>query len=103
MDFGIPAEEFYQLTPRQFDLLDTRYREHRAHTEMVGAFTTAAVINYSVNGPEKYISPIRFMPNSIVEQAPELTEEELENESNYNLKVLQMAAELKAQHGKSIH
>jgi hypothetical protein len=65
---------------------------------MCAAFTTAAVINHSMNPPEKAATPLDFMPNHRArEREPELTDEELEERSDYQVRLLNMAAKLKAQ------
>jgi hypothetical protein len=65
---------------------------------MCAAFTTAAVINHSINPPEKAVTPLDFMPNHRAhEREPELTDDEIEERSDYQVRVLNMAAKLKAQ------
>lgn len=69
---------------------------------MVAAFTTAAVINHSELRPEDPVSPLDYMLNhrSHKSRAPEPTEEDEERDaemSEYNTRVLIMAARMKAQ------
>ena len=90
------------MTPGQFHLLGKRHREARVHTELVHAYTTAAAINYSYCSPETPVSVVDFMPNHsgyVGETEPELTEEELEEKAAFQLKVLQLAAEMKQESG----
>ena len=63
---------------------------------MVCAFTTAAVVNHSMCPPKEAVAPLRYMPNAQPAPVRAQTEEELEAESAYNLKVLQLAAQMKA-------
>lgn len=64
---------------------------------MVAAFTTAAVINHSMARPEKGVIPLDFMPNHKhrVEHTPQ-TDEQLQEMSDFNLRVLIEATKLKA-------
>ena len=62
-DLGLTTEEFWRLTPRMFHMLYARHREALLHREMVAAFTTAAVINFSMGAPKQPVPPVRFMPN----------------------------------------
>lgn len=57
------------MTPRQFHLLWGRRREDLLHREMIQAFTTAAIINYSLCRPNEPIAPKDFMPNFVVPTA----------------------------------
>lgn len=69
---------------------------------MVGAFTTAAVINHSVYAPEKPISPLQFMPNHRESEPPKPqipTEEHQAMKDTYTAQVLQLAYEMKQGHG----
>ena len=64
---------------------------------MVAAYTTAAVINYGVCRPEEPVKALDYMPNyrkpEIAE--PEKTQEQLEAESDYNVRVLELAAQMR--------
>lgn len=103
-DLGLTTEQFYTLTPRQFSLLMDAHRKRLAHTEMVHAFTTAAVINYAFSSPEKPVQPSDFMPNhrDVVStdspsQAPRrYTDDEV---LDWQARVAQLAAEMKQGHG----
>jgi hypothetical protein len=100
-DLGLTEAEFYSFTPRQFSLLYARHRESLAHAEMVSAHTTAAVKNYSFNPPEKYVSPLDYMPNHREHSSGEaehvVSEEVLEAQAAYQQRALQLSVELKAQ------
>jgi len=65
---------------------------------MCHAYTTAAVINYSMLRPEKGVSTLDFMPNhqQRVERTPQ-TEEQMQALSDFNLRVLIEATKQKAQ------
>ena len=71
-----------------------------AHAELVGAFTTTAVIMNGMYRPKEPVAPLMFMPNAqaVEEHEPtrEKTEEELEAESDYNRRVLEEAARQRA-------
>lgn len=75
--------------------------EDREHRELIGAYTTAAVINHSMFRPEEPVSARDFMP-SCMETAgsvpdEELSEEELERQSAFNLEVLIVAERMRRQ------
>lgn len=59
------------MTPRQFHLLWGRHREEVIHREMLQAFTTAAIINFSLCRPEEPVAPKDFMPNFQIPKAKE--------------------------------
>lgn len=59
------------MTPKQFHLLWERHREELVHREMIQAFTTAAVINFSLSRPDEAVAPRDFMPNFMVPVKPE--------------------------------
>lgn len=89
---------FWQLTPRQFDLLAQRHREELAHRELCSAFTTAAVVNHSFCPPEKPVPPSQWMPN--LERPPERpappTEAQQSAKNAFDAQVAQLTAEMKA-------
>jgi hypothetical protein len=71
---------------------------------MVGAYTTAAVINNGLYRPDQPMSPLRFMPNhrehEAVPRLAELTEEQMLARDMYLGQVYEMAAKLREQnHG----
>jgi hypothetical protein len=53
--------------------------EERTHREMTAAFTTAAVINFSMGRPEEPVSPLDYMPSRRVTTKRE-TENKLQAE-----------------------
>ena len=65
---------------------------------MVAAYTTAAVINYGFCRPEEPVSVMDYMPNYRKPEAtaePEKTPEQLQAESDYNVRVLELAAQMR--------
>lgn len=101
-NLGLSTEEFYSLTPRQFHLLNEAHRKSLVHREMIQAYTTAAIINYSLGAPETPAQPVDFIPHyqrpaSEASTKPvKLTEGELQD---WNTRVMNLAAELKQGHG----
>ena len=99
---GLSTEEFYDLTPRQFHLLAEAHRKRLAHQEMIQAYTTAAIINYSLAAPDDPAQPIQFMPHyrksAPAEAVPAnpITQDEL---TDWQTRVANLAAEMKAGHG----
>jgi hypothetical protein len=98
-DLGLSTSDFYALTPRQFHLLAEAHRKRLAHQEMIQAYTTAAIINYSLAAPDDPAQPIQFMPH-YKKPAPDeavpanpITEDEL---TDWQTRVANLAAELKA-------
>ena len=65
----------------------------------MSAWTTAAVKNYSMHPPEEPVAPIDYMPShrDAKQRAPELSEDELERVSAYNVRVAELALKLKEQ------
>lgn len=99
----LSTEEFYALTPRQFHLLVEAHHKRLAHQEMIQAYTTAAVINYSLAAPEQGVKPTDFMPHyrrpeadAKTASAPKFTADELQD---WQTRVMNLAAELKQGHG----
>jgi hypothetical protein len=67
---------------------------------MVSAFTTVAVKNHSMHPPEPLANPLDYMLNhkdrkTVEEIGP--TDEQLEAKSEYQSRLMDMAARLKAQ------
>ena len=96
--FHFTSAEFYALTPAQFLMLDSCRREALAHSEMVGAFTTAAIINHSMMRPEKAVSAAEFMPNhrGYKRRPSELSEEQRQTLNDFHVRAAVMAARMKA-------
>jgi hypothetical protein len=73
------------------------HRRRLGHAEMVGAFTTAAVINFSFAPPKEPVEPREFMPNfkAPSEQTPQttLTEDDL---LDWQIQIANLSAEMKA-------
>jgi hypothetical protein len=75
------------------------HRRRLTHTEMIQAFTTAAVINFSFAPPQKPVLPREFMPNlksdndSVAESVPAFTEDEL---IEWHTRIANLAVEMKA-------
>lgn len=85
------------MTPRQFHLLWGRHREELVHREMIQAFSTAAIINFSLARPEEPVAPKDFMPNFQLPKAKEseaatVTSEEM---ADYRSKRAHISALLK--------
>lgn len=83
-------------------MLRKRHTEERVHRELLAAYTTAAVINYSMGRPEEGVSALDFMPSHHASTAnkTEPTESQQEEESAFNLAVLEKAVQLKAEAAK---
>jgi hypothetical protein len=56
-------EEFYSLTPRQFDALLKRHREKIEHTELLAGVIASAIANFSLGGLKEPAKPADFMPS----------------------------------------
>jgi hypothetical protein len=99
-DLRLSASVFYELTPRQFALLVETHRRHNSHWEMIQAYTTSAVINFSMGAPDEVVQPMRYMPSYRAAQPavsrPLFTEDEV---IDWETRVAQLAAELKQGHG----
>jgi hypothetical protein len=93
-DLRLTGAEFYALTPRQFTLLCERHRESLAHREMIGAYITTAVKNFSMCPPEEPAAMTDYMPShrAASTRAPELSEEDLQRQSDWNIRVAELAA-----------
>lgn len=90
---------FWQLTPRQFDLLCQRHDEQLAHREMCHAFTTAAVVNHSFSPPEKPVPPSEWMPHYKTPTRPlppQSARAQMEAKADFDGRSLQLQMELKA-------
>lgn len=101
-DLCLSTEQFYGLTPRQFHLLAEAHRRHLSHMEMLPAYTTAAVINYSLGAPDEPVQPTRFMPHwRQPKSAPSVTHRRYTEDEviDWQARVAQLAAEMKQGHG----
>lgn len=63
VELGMSAEEFWQLTPRQFAALLARKREQREYHELLMGVLASTVANYSFGAPKKPRVPTDFMPS----------------------------------------
>lgn len=101
-DLGLSSEQFYALTPRQFHLLSEVHRRRLLHHEEIQAYTTAAVINYSLGAPEDAVQPMRFMPHWKTPQQVVATTGTAFTEDvilDWQTRVANLAAEMKQGHG----
>jgi hypothetical protein len=57
---GLSAEQFYELTPRQYHLLLDRHREREKHKEWLAGVVAAAVANFGMGAPKEAIRPADF-------------------------------------------
>jgi hypothetical protein len=62
-DLRLSDEEFYALTPRQFDALCKRHRMASEMTEFFFAQVSSTVMNTGFRSTEKPTSPADFMPS----------------------------------------
>lgn len=74
------------------------HKRRLAHAEMVHAFTTAAVINFSFAPPKEPVQPSAFMPNlHTEEEKPAPVRKMSENEVvEWQARVASLALEMKA-------
>jgi hypothetical protein len=56
-------DEFYRLTPRQFDSLLKRHREQIEHEELLAGIIASVVVNFSLGAPKTGTKPADFMPS----------------------------------------
>lgn len=100
-DLGLTEERFWRMTPRQFAWLCDRQREEMAHHELIGAWITTAVKNHSMCPPEKPAELLDYMPSHREREGKgatrELTEEEQERISDWNIKVAEAAVRMREQ------
>jgi len=62
-DLKLSADEFFDLTPRQFDALVKRRRSSLEASEFMTAQLISALYNTGFKTPEKPTSPLDFMPS----------------------------------------
>src|SRR5690242_5958612 len=75
------------------------HKRRLTHTEMIQAFTTAAVINFSFAPPQKAVLPKEFMPNFRSEHEPvpeNVTVYSEEVVVDWHARIANLAAEMKA-------
>jgi hypothetical protein len=63
---GLSDEEFFLLTPRQWDLLAIRHRERMEHTELLAGIVAATIANHAGRIREKPVTHADFMPSQWV-------------------------------------
>jgi hypothetical protein len=76
-----------------------RRRQELVHREMVGAFTTAAVVNCAPIERKEPAKLLEFMPShrdADHTTPPAKSDEALELETEYNLAVLRMSIQMRA-------
>jgi hypothetical protein len=69
-DLSLTSDEFYALTPRQFDALVKRHERKNEHIEFLFAQLTSYGINFSMCRPQEPTSPRDFMPSQFDKEAP---------------------------------
>jgi hypothetical protein len=57
---GLTAEQFYELTPRQYHLLLDRHREREKHKEWLAGVVASAVANFGMGAPKEALRPADF-------------------------------------------
>jgi hypothetical protein len=62
-DLHLTADEFYDLTPRQFDALLRRHQRKEEHDEFMFAQLTSWVANTGFKSASKVTQPKDFMPS----------------------------------------
>jgi hypothetical protein len=63
MVLGLTDAEFYDLTPRQFQLLQSRHKEVTTHQELLVGILATTVANFSMGRPDPPRIPSDFMPS----------------------------------------
>jgi hypothetical protein len=87
-------------------MLAKRLIADREHRELLHAYTTAAVINHSFSPPEEAVAVTAYMPSHVDtsrSETREMTEEELERVSAFNLEVAILAVKLKQAAERATH
>ena len=74
-DLGIQEAEFWQMTPRQLDLLSRRHRAEREWAELQQARLMAVVVNYSFCAPKEPVSAADFMLSLKPSEREEISED----------------------------
>lgn len=70
MALGLTDDEFYALTPRQYQLLLDRHEERERHSEWMFGVLAATVANFSQGAPEKALQPKDFPFLRLRDQEP---------------------------------
>jgi hypothetical protein len=69
-DLGLSDAEFWKITPRQYDALYERHKEHIQRWEYMFAQNTAYTVNFSMGHPKEPISPSDLMPSMAAYKEP---------------------------------
>lgn len=67
---ALTDREFYDLTPRQYQVLLERHREKQRHTEWLAGVIASAIGNFSMCRPEEPLQPKDFPLALLREEAP---------------------------------
>jgi hypothetical protein len=62
-DLGLSQEDFYALTPRQFNALALRHKENYDRAELLMGISTSSIVNHSFCTPKNPYTPMQFMPS----------------------------------------
>jgi hypothetical protein len=63
MVLGLSDDEFFDLTPRQFQLLQNRHKEITVHEELLYGILATTIANFSMGRPDPPRIPSDFMPS----------------------------------------
>lgn len=58
-------EQFFDLTPRQFFLLESRQKDKMQHAELLAGIIASTTANFSMAAPEKALGAEAFMPSHV--------------------------------------
>ena len=72
-DLSLTSDEFYELTPRQFDALLKRHHHRVESNELLFAQLTSWVANTGFRSTEKPTQPKDFMPSQWAKANPSKT------------------------------
>jgi hypothetical protein len=84
-DLGLSAEEFFELTPRQFDALLKRHLIDREYNELLFGQLTSWVANSGVRAPSKPFKPTDFMPSQWMKKASKPKRKRMTNKTRREL------------------
>jgi len=69
-DLGLTSEEFFRLTPRQFDALVKRKEYETQRDEFMLAQIAGYTINFSMCHPKEPVDPFDLMPSMAGKEKP---------------------------------
>lgn len=69
-DLHLTSDQFFALTPRQFDALVKRRERQVEHDEFMLAQLTAYTVNFSMCRPKDAVAPRDFMPSQMGKADP---------------------------------